>query len=321
VRRLLFLAVAFAPFPDILAAQSGGRVIELHMGRWWVDEGVRAYELRATYPLAGIFTHALSANALVHDRLGRNRAFYGLGYELHAFRVRGTVSPYALAGIAMGLSTDTSSHELGAVWTLGAGAEWRPVSWVVFGAEGRYRVEDRGPRGFWRLRPDARKGLSVSLGFGIHFGPSFSRDANPRAERPVEVPRTISGHAADVVRTALQVLGTPYQWGGTAENGFDCSGLIHYAYGQFGIRLPRLSREQARSGVEVPPVVSALEPGDVLLFAAKPGGGVTHVGMYVAERTFIHSSSSGVRLSRLDPKDPEASWWLPRWVGARRIVQ
>jgi cell wall-associated NlpC family hydrolase len=70
----------------------------------------------------------------------------------------------------------------------------------------------------------------------------------------------------------------------------------------------------------VPPVVDALAPGDILLFAARPGGGVTHVGLYVGERKFIHSGSTGVQLSRLDYSDVSGAYWLPRWVGARRVV-
>src|SRR5205823_1423840 len=116
-------------------------------------------------------------------------------------------------------------------------------------------------------------------------------------------------------------LGTPYIWGGTADNGFDCSGLIQYAYGQHGIRLPRMSRDQARAGAEVAPLVDALRPGDVLLFSARPGAGVTHVGMYVGELKFIHSSNRGVKLSRLDPQDPEGAYWLDRWVGVRTRVR
>jgi len=130
----------------------------------------------------------------------------------------------------------------------------------------------------------------------------------------------IVGSAGDIVRTALDALGTPYQWGGTAANGFDCSGLIQFAYGQHGIRLPRRSREQAQAGTEVSPVVDALKPGDILLFAGYPGGGVTHVGMYVGEQKFIHSSNTGVKLSRLELHDPDGAWWLERWVGARRVM-
>ena len=55
--------------------------------------------------------------------------------------------------------------------------------------------------------------------------------------------------------------------------------------------------------------------------AGRAGGSVTHVGMYVGEGKFIHSSSTGVKLSRLDANDPEGSYWIPKWVGARRLVQ
>ena len=123
------------------------------------------------------------------------------------------------------------------------------------------------------------------------------------------------------MRSALDVIGTPYVWGGTAANGFDCSGLVQWAYAQHGIRLPRMSRDQARAGQEVTPSLEALLPGDVLLFAAQPGGGVTHVGMYVGEQKFIHSSNDGVKLSRLESQDPDGAWWVARWVGARRILQ
>src|SRR2546427_12600364 len=81
-----------------------------------------------------------------------------------------------------------------------------------------------------------------------------------------------------------------------------------------------MSRDQARVGGEVTPLIDALRPGDLLLFSARPGAGVTHVGMYVGELKFIHSSNRGVKLSRLDPADPEGAYWLDRWVGARRGI-
>src|SRR3989441_8748683 len=86
------------------------------------------------------------------------------------------------------------------------------------------------------------------------------------------------------------------------------------------IRLPRMGRAQASAGAEVTPVIEALRPGDILLFSAAPGSGVTHVGMYVGELKFIHSSSNGVKLSLLEVHDPDGAYWINRWVGARRII-
>ena len=69
------------------------------------------------------------------------------------------------------------------------------------------------------------------------------------------------------------------------------------------------------------PALEALHPGDILLFAAQPGGGVSHVGMYVGDQTFIHSSNNGVKLSRLVAQDADGQWWVTRWVGARRVIE
>ncbi len=306
--------------PGLVRAQT--RDVEVHYGRWYGGNDAATYELRTSYPLGGAFTHGIAAAVLLNDSLGRRRAFYGVGYEVQAFRRRATIGPYALVGVLMGLSTDTTTQEIAAQWNLGGGVEWRPFSRFALGAEARYRLEDRGPRGFWRPRADARKGISVSAGVTIGLGRGGEGNGRSASRSvPLEPPAHVTGTAADVVRTALDAIGTPYQWGGTAANGFDCSGLIQYSYGQHGVRLPRTSRDQAQTGTTVTPVVEALQPGDILLFSAVPGAGVTHVGMYVGEGKFIHSSSTGVRLSALDPHDPEGGYWLARWVGARRVMQ
>ena len=316
--------------PTLLAAQ--GSEAEVAAGRWWLGRGAGAsdrattYELRTRRPLTGPVSHGLVAAGLVNDSLGRRRAFYGLGYELQANRgwSQPGLRPYALAGVMLGLATDSSADELAAHWSFGGGIEWRLFSRVALGAEGRYRVDDRGPRGFWRLAAGERKGFSAAVGMTLRLGKAEGargkRAPNRGGAIPPEPPHRITGSAADVVRTALDALGTPYQWGGTAENGFDCSGLIQYAYGQHGIRLPRVSREQAHLGSPVARGVGSLRPGDILVFSGRPGGAGTHVGMYVGERKFIHSSSTGVRLSFLDVEDPNGAYWMARWVGARRVV-
>ncbi|HYK10751.1 MAG TPA: C40 family peptidase [Gemmatimonadales bacterium] len=312
--------------------------IEFRYGRWYRGGHGATYEFRSHSPLTGVVSQTFGATVLVNDRLGRRQAFYGGGWEAHLFRGSYTFGPYALLGVALGLSTDTSKQALAALWSVGGGLEWRPFDRFALGIEGRYRDEDRGPRGFWAGGGSPRKGFSLSLGLAIglggHGGGMAERSAAvqgapavPAVENtpvpsnaPPQPPATISGSAAGVVQTALDVLGTPYQWGGTAANGFDCSGLIQYAYGQHGVRLPRISRDQAHAGTEVPPVVEALQPGDILLFSASPGAGVTHVGMYVGEGKFIHSASGGVKISRLDRSDSDGAYWIPRWVGARRIL-
>jgi cell wall-associated NlpC family hydrolase len=123
------------------------------------------------------------------------------------------------------------------------------------------------------------------------------------------------------VEIARDAMGTPYRWGGTDRNGFDCSGLIQYAYAQIGVELPRRGRDQAAAGRQVARRVDELRPGDVLGFGSDPGADqVTHVGLYLGDGRFLHSASDGVRVSFLAEGDPDGRWWYSRWLVARRIL-
>lgn len=140
--------------------------------------------------------------------------------------------------------------------------------------------------------------------------------------RAAGIPAVKAELLGDIVATALEEMGQPYVWGGTGDGsgGFDCSGLIYYAYGQHGIRIPRTSRGQAGAGVAIRRDTDGLLPGDVLTFALD-GNQVSHVGLYVGEGRFIHSASKGVSISRLADDDSTGRYWLKHWVGVRRIVE
>jgi cell wall-associated NlpC family hydrolase len=124
-----------------------------------------------------------------------------------------------------------------------------------------------------------------------------------------------------IVATATAVMGRPYRYGGPGvdSSGFDCSGQIQYAFGAHGITLPRRSVDQAKQGREVPKRLDQLRPGDLLTFSNRRGP-VTHVGLYLGDKRFVHSATRGVQVSVLSGADPYGRWWFDRWVGVRRIV-
>jgi cell wall-associated NlpC family hydrolase len=133
------------------------------------------------------------------------------------------------------------------------------------------------------------------------------------------VPTTLTD---SIIATATEAMGRPYAFGGTGADGegFDCSGLIQYAYGKHGITLPRRSTDQAREGRKIDRELKRLAAADILTFSNR-GGQVTHVGLYMGAGRFIHSASSGVQVSTLSAEDPYGRWWYKRWVGVRRIVR
>lgn len=323
--RVLIATLALICLGSSLDAQ---REVGVLYGRW-IAGSATTYEARLDRPLGAWLRHGPTLHVLVEDG-NAGRGFYGVGYEVTSPRGGSRFALYGLVGGALGMVSDTAGQGVAALWSAGAGAEWRPLRFLGFNLEERYRVTDRGPHGFWRPGAPHRGwgtllGLSLALGSNRALRPRSTAATGPVPEPPPgggggEPPLMIVGRAADVVQTALEVLGSPYQWGGTADNGFDCSGLVQYAYARHGIRLPRTSRAQSQAGSPVPVDLDSLRAGDILTFAVRPGGGVTHVGMYVGDGKFIHSSSTGVKLSRLDPADPEGAYWIPRWVGVRRVL-
>jgi cell wall-associated NlpC family hydrolase len=96
-----------------------------------------------------------------------------------------------------------------------------------------------------------------------------------------------SDAGAAVVQAALTQIGTPYVWGGSAPGGFDCSGLVMWAFQQAGVALPHSSQAQAHGGQPV--ALSDLQPGDVLTFYSD----ASHSGLYIGDGLMVHSSTYG----------------------------
>jgi len=92
---------------------------------------------------------------------------------------------------------------------------------------------------------------------------------------------------------ALDQVGIPYRYGGTGPGGFDCSGLVQYSYSRAGKRVPRTTKQLWTSTDAVGK--HELRVGDVLFFNIK--GKMSHVGLYLGQRRFVHAPASGRTVS------------------------
>jgi LysM repeat protein len=109
-------------------------------------------------------------------------------------------------------------------------------------------------------------------------------------------------------------LGVNYVYGGSSANGLDCSGFTSIVFKEFGITLPRVSREQFAIGTPVER--DQLREGDLVFFDTT-GKGVSHVGIYLSDDEFIHAASNPGRVlkSKLSEK-----YYAMRYLGARRVI-
>lgn len=127
-------------------------------------------------------------------------------------------------------------------------------------------------------------------------------------------------HAQQTAMTKLMhQVGKPYRWGGTSPNtGFDCSGLVYYAYKDLiRIKMPRTANEMYHLRDAAPVKRGELESGDLVFFRISKRGAADHVGVYVGNGKFIQSPRTGeeIKITSLGE-----DYWQDHYVGARRVM-
>jgi hypothetical protein len=170
---------------------------------------------------------------------------------------------------------------------------------------GRYQLRLEEARGLLRESAGQRQNGGGGQGAGAELdalGADGGGSAGPRA--------------LAAVATARQYLGTPYRWGGsTPRTGFDCSGLVQWAYAKAGVRLPRTSEQQilASNGRAVDR--RHLIPGD-LVFFRDSSGDVHHVGISLGGDKFINAPHTGDVVKVASLKEP---YYAQQFTGGRRF--
>jgi len=171
--------------------------------------------------------------------------------------------------------------------------------------KGWYKVQHGGNTGY--IRSDFMTLLSQSDAAASNLTTTGSVSSAPSANR------SLGQQIADY---GVSLKGVPYVWAGTSPSGFDCSGFVTYVLRNFDIRVTRQSAGMHRdNGVHINK--SDLVPGD-LVFFSRNGSTVSHVGIYIGNGQYVHSSSSGgvgVIVSSLN-----SSWATRTFFGAKRVI-
>ncbi len=129
-----------------------------------------------------------------------------------------------------------------------------------------------------------------------------------------------------LIETSKTLMGVPYLWGGTSTKGVDCSGYTKTIYFLNGMVIPRDASQQVHAGKPIDSIAdfSKLEKGDLLFFGRKASETtsekVVHVGMWIGDNQFIHSSEM-VRISSVDKESPNYDAYnVGRYIRTQRLL-
>lgn len=172
------------------------------------------------------------------------------------------------------------------------------------------------------ISPQSTKDLAVeapsakTVEAEINFNQTADDAIEKQLKKEVAMPGKVSQQTeslyAQAIETASAVLGTPYKYGGTTTDGFDCSGFVNYIFNSVGIQMDRKSSlmyfEQDTTKVTQP------VPGDLVFFKNTFIPNVSHMGIYIGNDEFIHAGSKGITVSNVKEK-----YWDERFVAYKRI--
>lgn len=172
-------------------------------------------------------------------------------------------------------------------------------------------------------KENSAKKNSMARTAKARYGHQRGDKKQTKARGPLEMSKAHRERYQKARETAMNKLmgqlGKPYLWGGTSPHtGFDCSGLVWYAYKDVvKFKIPRTANEMYHLRDAAPVNRQSLEKGDLVFFRINNRGAADHVGVYLGNGRFIQSPRTGkdIQISQLSD-----DYWERHYVGARRVM-
>lgn len=185
-------------------------------------------------------------------------------------------------------------------------AELDPARRQAILRERKEKKKHINPKSAVQPRPDALEDLDPDADDDSDTESDSVVQTSPKAEESTDQIKDV------IMKEFEDWKGTPHRMGGESKNGIDCSGFAHHIYSSlFNLDVPRSSKAFMKAGQKISK--DELKPGDLVIFHPRS---YRHVGIYVGNNKFIHSSTSnGVAMSDLNN-----SYWKKCYRMARRII-
>lgn len=228
-------------------------------------------------------------------------------------KTSGKVVSYTDLNVRMGPGTSTS--------VIGTASKGQVVN-IIEESDGWYKViTDSGLIGWcsgaYITQIEEPTSITPNATDSVEADKASSKIEEKKAEQQKTDSIPASAKGNQVVKAASRLLGTPYVWGGSTTNGFDCSGFTQYVFkNSLGINIPRVSSQQAAGGKAV--AKGQYQVGDLVYFATTERGTTSHVGIYIGDNMFIHASGTPSNPDRVKVDSLGSSYWQKALLGARR---
>ncbi|MCS2171330.1 C40 family peptidase [Scandinavium sp. TWS1a] len=174
-----------------------------------------------------------------------------------------------------------------------------------------------------KIHSPALKTASVKMAQKCSVRKGHKKKCLSEDVKPLTIADAHKARVQKAQKTAMNKLmgqiGKPYRWGGTSpRTGFDCSGLVYYAYKDLvKFRIPRTANEMYHLRDARAVNRGELQSGDLVFFRTRGRGTADHVGVYVGNGKFIQSPRTGrdIQITSLSE-----DYWANHYVGARRVM-